>query len=60
VAARVLAGGPGADLSDSTLYPGGYPLLITPAYWFSSNPSTVYHGVMVINAVISALVLPLG
>jgi hypothetical protein len=39
---------------------GGYPLLITPAYWFSSNPSTVYHGVMVINAVISALVLPLG
>jgi hypothetical protein len=56
----VLAGGPAADLSASTLYPGGYPLLITPAYWFSSNPSTVYHGVMVINAVISALVLPLG
>ena len=60
VAARVLAGGPAADLSASTLYPGGYPLLITPAYWFSSNPSTVYHAVMVINAVISALVLPLG
>jgi hypothetical protein len=54
VTARVLAGGPAADLSYSTLYPGGYPLLITPAYWFSSNPSTVYHGVMVINAVISA------
>ena len=60
VAARVLAGGPGADLSGSTLYQGGYPLLITPAYWFGSNPSTVYHAVMVINAVISALVLPLG
>ena len=30
VAARVLAGGPAADLSYSTLYPGGYPLLITP------------------------------
>ncbi len=60
VTARVLAGGPGANLSGSTLYPGGYPLLITPAYWFSSNPSTVYHGVMAINAVISALVLPLG
>src|SRR6266700_1961478 len=60
VTARVLAGGPGANLSGSTLYPGGYPLLITPAYWFSSNPSTVYHGVMVINAVISALVMPLG
>ena len=30
VAARVLAGGPAADLSYSTLYPGGYLLLITP------------------------------
>ena len=60
IAARVLAGGPGADLSGSTLYPGGYPLLITPAYWFTSNPSTVYHAVLVINSLISALVLPLG
>ncbi len=60
VAARVLAGGPGADLSGSTLYQGGYPLLITPVYWFTSNPSTVYHAVLTINAVISALVLPLG
>jgi hypothetical protein len=60
VAARVLAGGPGADLSDSTLYQGGYPLLITPVYWFTSNPSTVYHAVLVVNAVVSALVLPLG
>ena len=60
VAARVLAGGPGADLSGSTLYQVGYPLLITPVYWFTSNPSTVYHAVLVINAVISALVLPLG
>jgi hypothetical protein len=60
VAARVLAGGPGADLSGSTLYPVGYPLLITPVYWFTSNPSTVYHAVLAINAVISALVLPLG
>jgi hypothetical protein len=60
VAARVLAGGPGADLSGSTLYQVGYPLLITPVYWFTSHPSTVYHAVLVINAVISALVLPLG
>ena len=60
VAARVLAGGPGADLSGSTLYQVGYPLLITPVYWFTSNPSTVYHAVLAINAAISALVLPLG
>jgi hypothetical protein len=60
IAARVLAGGPGADLSGSTLYQGGYPLLITPVYWFTSHPSTVYHAVLVINALISALVMPLG
>jgi hypothetical protein len=60
IAARVLAGGPGADLSGSTLYQGGYPLLITPVYWFTSNPATVYHAVLVINALISALVMPLG
>ena len=60
VAARVIAGGPGADLSYSTPYQGGYPLLIAPVYWFTSNPSTVYHAVLVVNAVISALVLPLG
>ena len=60
IAARFLAGGPGADLSGSTLYQGGYPLLITPVYWFTSNPGAVYHAVLVINAVISALVMPLG
>jgi hypothetical protein len=60
IAARVLAGGPGVDLSGSTLYQGGYPLLITPVYWFTKNPVSVYHAVLAINAVISALVLPLG
>ena len=60
IAARVLAGGPGADLSGSTLYPGGYPLLITPVYWFTSNPVTVYHAVVMINAAISAAIMPLG
>jgi len=60
IAARVLAGGPDADLSGSTLYPGGYPLLITPVYWFTSNPATVYHAVMMINAAISAAIMPLG
>src|ERR1700751_2684810 len=30
IAARVLAGGPATDFSYSTLYQGGYPLLITP------------------------------
>ncbi len=60
IAARVLAGGPGVDFSGSTLYQGGYPLLITPIYWFTKNPVSVYHAVLTINAVISALVMPFG
>lgn len=60
LAARVLAGGPAGDLSGSTLYQGGYPLLIMPAYWFTSDPSTVYQISLVINALLSALILPLG
>jgi Dolichyl-phosphate-mannose-protein mannosyltransferase len=60
IAARVLAGGTPANLSGSTLYQGGYPLLITPVYWFTNNPSTVYHAVMIINAALSALIMPLG
>ena len=60
IAARVLAGGPGVDFSGSTLYQGGYPLLITPVYWFTKNPVSVYHGVLAVNAAISALVMPLG
>ena len=65
IAARVLAGGPAADFSGvtqyhSTLYQGGYPLLITPVYWFTSHPATVYHAVLLINAAVSAIVLPLG
>ena len=60
IAARVLAGGLPANFSYSTLYPAGYPLLITPVFWFTSNPATAYHAVLMINAAISALVMPLG
>ena len=60
VAARVLGGGPGADFSGNTLYQGGYPLLITPVYWFTSSPTAVYHAVLLINAAVSAAVMPLG
>jgi len=60
IAARVLAGGPATDFSYSTLYQGGYPLLITPVYWFTSNALTVYHAVLVINAAISATLMPLA
>jgi hypothetical protein len=60
IAGRVLAGGPTANLSGSTLYPAGYPLLIMPVYWFTSDPSAVYHAVVLINSAISAAVMPLG
>jgi hypothetical protein len=60
IAARVLAGGPATDFSYSTLYQGGYPLLITPVYWFTSNPVIVYHATLLINAAISALLMPLA
>ena len=61
IAARVMSGGVTADFSYSTLYPAGYPLLITPVFWFTHNPVTVYHAVLLgINAPLSALVMPLG
>jgi hypothetical protein len=60
IAGRVLAGGPATDFSYSTLYQAGYPLLIAPVYWFTNNAVTVYHAVLVINAAISALLMPLA
>lgn len=60
IAARVLAGGQGINISGMTLYQGGYPLLITPVFWFTSNPSTAYHAVLTINALVSAMIMPLA
>ncbi|HLK00712.1 MAG TPA: hypothetical protein VKU39_12490 [Streptosporangiaceae bacterium] len=60
ITARMLAGGPSTDFSAGTLYPVGYPLLILPVFWFTSSPALVYHAVLVINALVSALVVPLG
>jgi hypothetical protein len=61
IAARVFAGGVTANFSYSTLYPAGYPLLITPVFWFTHNPVTAYHAVLLgINAPVSALIVPLG
>ena len=60
IAARVLAGGAPADFSGSTLYQGGYPLLITPVFWLTHNPVAAYRAVLMINAAVSALIMPLG
>jgi hypothetical protein len=60
VAAQILAGGPHANFGHSTLYPAGYPLLISPVFWFFTNPATQYHAVIVINSLVSALIMPLA
>jgi hypothetical protein len=68
--ARILAGGPSATLphctgpqSDSCLWsimrPMGYPLVISPAYWFEQVPSKVFVGVHIINALLMAANFPL-
>jgi hypothetical protein len=60
IAARVLAGGPATDFSYSTMYQGGYPLLLTPVYWFTSSPVAVYRAVLMVNAAVSATLMPLA
>ncbi|QFG24708.1 hypothetical protein [Actinomadura sp. WMMB 499] len=59
-AARVLTGGPDADMSYGTVYRAGYPLLLLPAFWVGDDPVTVYRGALVINALLSAALLPLA
>lgn len=59
-AARVLAGGPDADLSGSTFYQPGYSLLLAPAFWLSDDPETGYRLIVLINSLISSALLPLG
>ncbi|MES9537261.1 hypothetical protein [Actinomadura sp. NPDC000600] len=59
-AARVLTGGPDADMSFGTVYRGGYPLLLTPAFWIGAGPVGVYRAALVINALVSAAMLPLA
>ncbi|WP_173096378.1 hypothetical protein [Actinomadura verrucosospora] len=59
-AARVLTGGTDADMSYGTVYRGGYPLLLAPVLWVAHDPVSVYRGALVVNALLSALMMPLG
>jgi hypothetical protein len=60
LAARLLSGGHGGDMSGNTFYQGGYAALLAPAYGFSHDPVTVYTIALAINAVIGAAPFPLG
>ena len=59
VNARVLAGGAGAALQPAAFYRGGYSGLLLPAMWFGDTPAERYRLVLVTNALLSALVIPL-
>jgi hypothetical protein len=60
IAARVLAGGPGGATMDNPAFRrSGYPLLISPVYWFTQDPFVVYRAVLIFNAIVNALVFPL-
>ncbi|MBX6721666.1 MAG: phospholipid carrier-dependent glycosyltransferase [Dactylosporangium sp.] len=60
MAARLLAGREGSNLSGLVLYQGGYPLLISPAYLITEDPQTAYSVALAINALIGAFLFPLA
>jgi len=57
--ARALVGGIDAQMQLAPFYRGGYSLLIGPLLELSSNPTTQYHLVLLLNAALAASVLPL-
>ncbi|BAJ28980.1 MULTISPECIES: hypothetical protein [Kitasatospora] len=60
VIGRVLAGQPVTEMPVGVVIPGGYPLLLVPAFLLGKDPSSVYHLVMATNSVVNALVFPLA
>jgi hypothetical protein len=60
LAARTLAGGAAGDLSGWPLYQAGYPLLISPTFWLSDDPATVYRLVVAINSMVGASLMVLA
>ncbi|MFI9590779.1 hypothetical protein [Nonomuraea sp. NPDC052265] len=60
IAARWLAGGPGADLTGFTFYQGGYPLLLAPVFWFTRDPVVAYRLVVVVGSMVAAGAFPLA
>ena len=57
--ARVLAGGMAAEMGSSPFYRGGYALLIAPVLAMSDDPVLAYHGALVVNALLTACLVPL-
>jgi hypothetical protein len=57
--ARVISGGLAGQLELAPFYRGGYSLLIAPLIDLSSDPTVVYHLVLVLNAALAASIFPL-
>lgn len=61
VAARVLAGGEGGYSTENNAFRRtGYPALLVPIYWFTSDAFQVYRGMQLVNALVGSLVFPLS
>jgi hypothetical protein len=60
LAARLLAGGVGGDMSSHTFYRGGYPIFLVPVLWFTDDPGTAYRAISAIGSAVSAAAFPLA
>ena len=61
MAARAIAGGHGGYSTENTAFRRtGYPLLLSPIYWFTSDPFQVFRAAQVVGVLINALVFPLA
>ncbi|MGC9666544.1 hypothetical protein ACNTMW_08285 [Planosporangium sp. 12N6] len=61
LAARALAGGPGGYSTENGPFRRvGYPLLLSPVYWWGDDAFAVFHRAQVVGAVAGALVFPLS
>jgi 4-amino-4-deoxy-L-arabinose transferase-like glycosyltransferase len=61
LAARALAGGPGGLAGDTAAFRRmGYPLILSPIYWFTSDPFHVYRAAQIFGALLNALTFPLA
>ena len=57
--ARVLSGGAGADLLQTSFYEAGYSLLLAPVVGLVHDPVAAYRLVIVVNALLGASLVPL-
>ena len=61
LAARALAGGAGGYSTENDLFRRiGYPLLLAPVYWVTTDPFRVYRVAQIVGVLINSLMFPLA